>query len=56
MENSGKKQFEGVTLERIQEQITDGLFILSRSMRVGPQRGLSTKELMLLNCGVGEDS
>ena len=24
--------------------------------RVGPQRRLSTKELMLLNCGVGEDS
>ena len=25
-------------------------------VRVGPQRRLSTKELMLLNCGVGEDS
>jgi len=25
-------------------------------VRVGPQRKLSTKELMLLNCGVGEDS
>ena len=24
--------------------------------RVGPQRKLSAKELMLLNCGVGEDS
>ena len=24
--------------------------------RVGPQRKLSTKELMLLNCGVAEDS
>ena len=24
-------------------------------MRVGPQRRLNTKELMLLNCGVGED-
>ena len=24
--------------------------------RVGPQRKLSTEELMLLNCGVGEDS
>ena len=24
--------------------------------RVGPQRKLSTKELMLLKCGVGEDS
>ena len=24
-------------------------------MRVGPQRKLSTEELMLLNCGVGED-
>ena len=24
--------------------------------RVGPQRKLSTKELMLLDCGVGEDS
>ena len=26
------------------------------AMRVGPYRKLSTKELMLLNCGVGEDS
>ena len=25
-------------------------------VRVGPWRGLSTEELMLLNCGVGEDS
>ena len=25
-------------------------------MRVGPQRRLSTEELMLLNCSVGEDS
>ena len=25
-------------------------------MRVGPKRKLSIKELMLLNCGVGEDS
>ena len=25
------------------------------SVRVRPQRRLSTKELMLLNCGVGED-
>ena len=25
-------------------------------MRDGPQRKLSTEELMLLNCGVGEDS
>ena len=25
-------------------------------MRVGPSRKLSTEELMLLNCGVGEDS
>ena len=25
-------------------------------VRVGPQRRLSTKELMLSNCGVGEDS
>ena len=24
-------------------------------VRVGPQRKLSAKELMLLNCGVGED-
>ena len=24
-------------------------------MRVGPQRRLSTKELMLLNCGTGQD-
>ena len=56
LENSGKKLFEGMTLERIQEQITDALFILSRNMRVGPQGRLSTKELMLLNCGVGKDS
>jgi len=25
-------------------------------VRVGPKRRLSTKELMLLSCGVGEDS
>ena len=25
-------------------------------VRVGPQRRLSTEELMLLTCGVGEDS
>ena len=25
-------------------------------VRVGPERRLSTKELMLLNCGAGEDS
>ena len=25
-------------------------------MRVGPRRKLSAEELMLLNCGVGEDS
>ena len=25
------------------------------SQRVGPERKLSTKELMFLNCGVGED-
>ena len=25
-------------------------------VRVGPKRRLSTKELMLLNCGAGEDS
>ena len=25
-------------------------------VRVGPQRKLSTKELMLLNCGAGEDT
>jgi len=25
-------------------------------MRVGPSRMLSTEELMLLSCGVGEDS
>ena len=28
----------------------------SMDVRVGPQRRLSTKESMLLNCGVGEDS
>ena len=28
----------------------------SMDLRVGPSTRLSTKELMLLNCGVGEDS
>ena len=28
----------------------------SSYVRVGPQRKLSAEELMLLNCGVGEDS
>ena len=28
----------------------------SMDVRVGPLRKLSTEELMLLNCGVGEDS
>ena len=31
-------------------------FFSSHVWRVGPQERLSTKELMLLNCGVGEDS
>jgi len=26
------------------------------NVRVGPKRKLSAKELMLLNCGIGEDS
>ena len=31
-------------------------FPIGMDVRVGPQRRLSAKELMLLNCGVGEDS
>ena len=31
-------------------------FFNSQDVRVELQRRLSTKELMLLNCGVGEDS
>ena len=30
--------------------------VVSMDVRVGLERKLSTKELMLLNCGVGEDS
>ena len=30
--------------------------VVSMDVRVGLYRKLSTKELMLLNCGVGEDS
>ena len=30
--------------------------VFSSSMRVEPSRKLSTTEVMLLNCGVGEDS
>ena len=30
--------------------------VVCMAMRVGLQRKLSAKELMLLNCGVGEDS
>ena len=30
--------------------------VVMYGLRVGPQRKLSAKELMLLNCGVGEDS
>ena len=30
--------------------------VVMMDVRVGPLRKLSTKELMLLNCGVGEDS
>ena len=30
--------------------------VINMDVRVGLQRKLSTKELMLLNCGVGEDS
>ena len=30
--------------------------VINMDVRVGLQRKLSTKELILLNCGVGEDS
>ena len=30
--------------------------VICTAVRVGPERRLSTKELMLKNCGVGEDS
>ena len=30
--------------------------VLCLDVRVGPSKKLSTEELMLLNCGVGEDS
>ena len=30
--------------------------VVMYDMRVGPERRLNAKELMLLNCGVGEDS
>ena len=30
--------------------------VVKYGVRVGPQRKLSTKELMLLNCRTGEDS
>ena len=30
--------------------------VVMYDVRVGPQRRLSTEELMLLNCDVGEDS
>ena len=30
--------------------------VVMYDMRVGPERNLSAKELMLLNCGAGEDS
>ena len=33
-----------------------GFFSSHIQMRVGPKRKLSTEELMLLNCDVGEDS
>ena len=30
--------------------------VVSMDMRVGPQRRLNVEELLLLNCGAGEDS
>ena len=30
--------------------------VVMYDMRVGPERRLNAKELMLLNCGIGEDS
>ena len=30
--------------------------VVMYDVRVGPQRRLSTEELMLLSCGIGEDS
>ena len=33
-----------------------GPAVMYGDVRVGPQRRLSTEELMLLNCGIGEDS
>ena len=50
-------QFMG--LQRVRHDwATELNFLCCRCMdvRVGPERKLSTKELMLLNCGVGEDS
>ena len=30
--------------------------VIGANVRVGPQRNLSAEELILLNCGAGEDS
>ena len=36
--------------------LREALAVCCMDVRVGLQRKLSTEELMLLNCGVGEDS
>ena len=39
-------------------QLVKAMFfpVSCKDVRVGPSRKLSTEELMLLNCGVGEDT
>ena len=47
----GRQEEKGMTEDEMVDGITD-----SMDMRVGLWRNLSAKELMLLNCGAGEDS
>ena len=52
--NSVKKQRDHFANKGLYSQSYG--FFSSHVWRVGPQERLSTKELMLLNCGTGEDS
>ena len=53
-----KKKFNNCVLERniYFWMLKRNVVVVIMDVRVEPQRKLSTKELMLSNCGVGDDS
>ena len=53
-----RKREEGATYPKSGLALTDAKWVVmgGNVFTVGPSRRLSTKELMILNCGVGEES